>query len=176
MLRLCYFPVQWKYAEIMITKPGKPPTEAISYRPISLLPIISKVFERLLLHRLDETIHIHGLLPIHQFGFRNNHSTIQQCHRVVNKMKESFQRKKMCTSVFLDIQQAFNKVWHRGLLYKLKLHLPDHLYLLLKSYLSERYFQVKIDDELSITPLEQEYHKAASWDRFSTCYILPMSH
>jgi len=66
LLRLCYFPVQWKYAQIiMIAKPGKPPTEASSYRPISLLPIMSKVFERFLLHRLDETIHIDGLLPIH---------------------------------------------------------------------------------------------------------------
>jgi len=55
----------------------------------------------------------------------------------------------MCTSVFLDIQQAFDNVWHRGLLYKLKLRLPDHSYLLLTFYLSERYFQVKIDDELS---------------------------
>jgi len=55
----------------------------------------------------------------------------------------------MCTSVFLDIQQTFDKVYNRGLLYKLKLHLPDHLYLLLKSYLSECYFHVKIDDEIS---------------------------
>jgi retron-type reverse transcriptase len=45
---------------------------------------------------------------------------------------------------------SFDKLWHRGLLYKLKLHLPDHLYLLLKSYLSERYFQVKIEDDLSV--------------------------
>jgi len=150
MIRLCYFPVQWKYAQIiMIAKPGKLPTEVNSYRPISLLPIISKVFEWLLLHRLDEKIHIDGQLPTHQFGFRNNHSTIQQCHRVVTKIKESIEGKKMWTSVFLDIQQAFDKVWHRGLLYKLKLHLPDHLYLLLNSHLSERYFQVKIEDELS---------------------------
>jgi len=134
--------------EIRTNYNGKPPTEASSYRPISLLPIMSKVFEGLLLHRLDETIHIDGLLPVHQFGFRNNHSTFQQCHRVVNKIEESIEGKKMCISVFLDIQQAFDKVWHRGLLYKLKLRLPDHLYLLLKSYLSERYFQVKIDDEL----------------------------
>ena len=49
----------------------------------------------------------------------------------------------------LGIHQAFDKVWQRGLLYKLKLRLPDYLYFLLKSYLSERYFQVKIDDELS---------------------------
>jgi len=55
----------------------------------------------------------------------------------------------MCTSILLDIHKAFDKVWHRGLLYKLKLRFPDHLYLLLKSYLSESYFQVKIDDELS---------------------------
>jgi len=122
----------------MIAKPRKPPTEASSYRPINLLPIMSKVFERLLLHRLDETIHIDGLFPTHQFGFRNNHSTIQQCLRVVNKIKESIAGKKMCTSVFLEIQQAFDKVWHRGLLYKVKLHLPDHFYLLLKSYLIER--------------------------------------
>jgi len=114
MLRLCYFPVQWKHAQIiMIAKPGKPPTEANSYRPINLLSIMSKVFEQILLHRLDETIHIDGLLPIHQFGFRNNHSTIQQCHRVVNKIKESIEGKKICTSVFLDIQQAFDKVWHK---------------------------------------------------------------
>ena len=111
MLRLCYFPVKWKYAQIiMITKPGKQPTEASSYGPISPLPIMSKVFDRILLRRLDETIHIDGLLPLHQFGFRNNHSTIQQCHRVVNKIKESIEGKKMCTSVFLDIEQDFDKV------------------------------------------------------------------
>jgi len=158
MLRLCYIPVQWKYAQIIIiAKPGKPPTEASLYRPISLFPILSKVFERLLLRRLDVTMHIDGLLPTHQFGFRNNHCTIQQCHRVVNKIKESIEGEKMCTSVFLDIQQDFDKVWHRGLLYKLKLHLPNHLNFLLKSYLSKSYFQVKIEDDLSITPLEREY-------------------
>jgi hypothetical protein len=55
----------------------------------------------------------------------------------------------MCASVFLDIQQAFNKVWHEGLLYMLKSKLPGQLYLVLKSYLEERYFQVKPDNTLS---------------------------
>jgi retron-type reverse transcriptase len=58
--------------------------------------------------------------------------------------------KKVCTSVFLDIKQAFDKVWHKRLLYKLKKNLSDQLYLILKSYLSKRYFQVKIDYELSV--------------------------
>jgi hypothetical protein len=53
---------------------------------------------------------------------------------------------KACTSVFLGIQQAFDKVWHKGLLYKLKKNRSGELYLIMKSYLSERYFQVKIDD------------------------------
>jgi hypothetical protein len=46
MLRLSYFPVTWKFAQIvMLPKPGKPANEASSYRPISLLPISSKIFE-----------------------------------------------------------------------------------------------------------------------------------
>jgi hypothetical protein len=88
MLRLCYFPIQWKYAQIiMIAKPGKSPTETISYRPISLLPTLSKVFEQLILKRLYETVPINDIIPMHQFGFWANHSTIQQCHRIVNKIK-----------------------------------------------------------------------------------------
>jgi retron-type reverse transcriptase len=133
----------------MIAKPGKPPTETNSYRPISLLPALSKVFERLILKRLEETVPINDIIPMHQFGFRSNHSTIQQCHRIVNKIKESMEGNKLCTSVILDIRQAFDKVWHKGLLYKLKKNLSDQLYLIKKSYLSERYFQVKIKDELS---------------------------
>jgi hypothetical protein len=46
----------------------------------------------------------------------------------------------------LDIGQAFDKVWHRGLLYKLKLHLPHTIYSILKSYLTDRHFYVKLQD------------------------------
>jgi hypothetical protein len=51
--------------------------------------------------------------------------------------------------VFLDVQQAFDKVWHEGLLYKLKTYLPERFYIILKFYLNDRYFQVKLDDDLS---------------------------
>jgi hypothetical protein len=56
----------------MIAKPGKPPTETNSYRPISLLPILSKVFKRLILKRLEETVPINDIIPMHQFGFLSN--------------------------------------------------------------------------------------------------------
>lgn len=153
ILRQGYYPILWKYAQIcMIPKPGKPPTNVGSYRPISLLPIMSKILERLILNRIEETTNFDDLIPKHQFGFRHRHSTTQQCHRIVNKIRDSLEKKEMCTSTFLDIKQAFDKVWHKGLLYKLKEKLPSQLYSVLKSYLCDRKFQVKYEDNLS------EYH------------------
>jgi hypothetical protein len=74
-----HFSAQWKVAQIiLILKPGKPPNDPRSYRPISLLPILSKVFEKLLLNRLIPFIVHRNLIPNHQFGFRQRHSTIHQ--------------------------------------------------------------------------------------------------
>jgi hypothetical protein len=76
-----YFPAQWKVAQIIpILKPGKPLNEITPYRSISLLPIASKVFEKLLLKRLFRMIKNDGLIPSHPFGFRHRHSTTEQTH------------------------------------------------------------------------------------------------
>lgn len=150
ILEIGYYPMQWKLAQvIMVLKPGKPPTNCESYSPINLLPIMSKLFEKLLLKRLEETTPLKEHVPDHQFGFRNNHSTIQQCHRIVNKIKTCLETGEYCTSVFLDVKQAFDRVWHEGLLYKLKKILPGRFYKILKSYLNDRYLQVKTEDSLS---------------------------
>jgi hypothetical protein len=150
MLRLGYYPIQWKLAQIiMVAKPGKPPTETNSHSPISLLPIMSEIFERLLLKRFEEAMPLNKLIPNNQFGFRRKYSTIQQCHRIINKIKTSLEGREYCASVFLDVQQAFDKVWHEGLLHKLKTCLPERFYIILKSYLNDRYFQVRLDDDLS---------------------------
>jgi len=55
----------------------------------------------------------------------------------------------LCTAVFLDVSQAFDKLWHTGLLYKLKATLPGPYYLLLKSYITDRYFQVRYNGTYS---------------------------
>jgi hypothetical protein len=73
---------------------------------------------------------------------------IQQCHRIVHIINKSFEDKKYCPSVFLDISQAFDKVWHDGLLYKLKHSLPSYLKLI-KSYLNGRQFRTRVNDEFS---------------------------
>lgn len=142
ILRTGYFPAQWKVAEIIvIPKPGKPPNEVSSYRPISLLPLLSKIFEKLLLTKLQP--YLSDLFPQHQFGFRRGHSTTEQVHRVCHKISEALEEKHYCSVAFLDIKQAFDKVWHIGLLFKIKQMLPHTFYSIIKSYLTNRYFYVK---------------------------------
>ena len=115
-----YIPPQWKTAQIiMIIKPGKKPEEVASFRPISLLPIASKVLETIFLTRVSPIIIEKKLIPDHQFGFRIGHGTIEQVHRLVEEINLAFERKKYCTTAFLDISQAFDRVWHEGLLYKI---------------------------------------------------------
>jgi hypothetical protein len=72
---------------------------------------------------------------------------IEQTHRIVQWVNEALECKQYCSAAFLDIIQAFNKVRHAGLLYKLKLSLPLNYFLILKSYLQNRHFLVKTENE-----------------------------
>ncbi|KAH8295529.1 hypothetical protein KR044_004967, partial [Drosophila immigrans] len=79
ILRLEHFPSQWKCAEIiMILKPHKTETELTSCRPISLLTIFSKVFEKILLKRMLPILDELSIIPKYQFGFRRGHGTTEQ--------------------------------------------------------------------------------------------------
>jgi len=70
---------------IMISKPNKDSVNVRSYRP-SLLPVISKLFEKLLLQKLIPVIAENRLIPNHQFGFRSKHVTVEQVPRITNKI------------------------------------------------------------------------------------------
>jgi hypothetical protein len=71
IIRHQYWPHKLKLAEIiLIPKPGKDPKELKSYRPISLLPIIAKLLEKLILRRTDPDFSTSDWIPHHQFGFR----------------------------------------------------------------------------------------------------------
>jgi hypothetical protein len=85
-----------------------------------------------------------GLIPNHQLGFRQRQSTIEQTHGIVQRISEALENKQYCSAAFLDISQAFDKVWHTGLLYKLRRSLPLNYLLILKSYLHSRHFLVKV--------------------------------
>lgn len=134
ILRLSYFPILWKFSKIILfPKSDKPLDTPSSYRPISLLPFLSKILERIILKRLLSHIISNNIFPNTQFGFRNAHSTINQVHRVVDVISASLEKKLYCSCVFLDVVQAFDRVWHEGLQFKLKKFLPSSLFLLAKS-------------------------------------------
>lgn len=150
VLRKKYIPRSWKLAEvIMIHKTGKPANEAASYRPISLLPAFSKLFERIYIKRLRQVVEERNLIPMEQFGFRGRHSTVEQLHRVTNFIEEALEKKKYCVMAFLDVAQAFDRVHHGKLIEKLERMLPAEHVELLESYLSDRKFRVRFEDVIT---------------------------
>lgn len=62
------------------------------------------------MNRLKPIIKKKHLFPGHQFGFRDNHSTIDQIHRITDDIEIALEDKKVCSAVFLDVSQAFDKV------------------------------------------------------------------
>jgi hypothetical protein len=143
-----YFPGQWKVSQIVtILKHGKPAEDVKSYRPISLLPFLSKIFEKLFITPIQPILQSTQIIPDHQFGFRRKHTTNEQIHSITNINHRALENKQYCTAAFLDIGQAFDKVRNEGLLYKLgrnegllyKLNkfLPHNMYRILQSYLMD---------------------------------------
>jgi hypothetical protein len=90
----------------MIFKPGNSPTDVTSYRPIRLLPIMGKVSERLLLNRTEETVPLNKLIPPYQFGFREDRSTAQQCHIIINKISDSLVGEKIVLQFSLTCSRS----------------------------------------------------------------------
>jgi hypothetical protein len=124
-----HFPTVWKHARVIsILKPGKDPALPSSYRPISLLDTIGKLFEKILLARILHEVNVRGLLRNEQFGFRPEHSTSLQLARLVERITRNFGEKRLTGAVFLDVAKAFDTVWIDGLLYKLTLlNSPSYL-------------------------------------------------
>lgn len=147
MIKIGHFPRQWKHAIIkMLHKPGKPSEQLSSYRPISLLSGISKIFESLILKRMFEHDPFADAIPSHQFGFRKQHGAEQQLGRVTQFILKAFEKGEYCSAVYLDIQEAFDRVWHKGLFYKLGRILPVALYRIIRNYLTDRTFAVECSD------------------------------
>ena len=110
IIRLEYWPKSLKQAKIiMLPKPGKNPTNVTSYRPISLLPTISKILESLILKRINKESNPQDWIPNQHLGFRQAHSTIEHCHRVADTINKALENCQICTAAFLDFSLAFDK-------------------------------------------------------------------
>ena len=109
----CVFPDIWKRQQlILLPKPGKPPGDPSSYRPICLLDTLGKLLERVINSRLLEYVEGEGGLADTQYGFRKGRSTVDAISRVVAMADKALKRKKTgnryCAIVTIDVRNAFN--------------------------------------------------------------------
>ena len=93
-----------------------------NYRPFSLLPICGKIFEKILFNNIYNYFNVNNFLTKNQSGFRPGDSTTNQLLYLVNEIHEAFENPKSLEvrAVLLDISKAFDKLWHAGLIFKLK--------------------------------------------------------
>ena len=144
------FPTAWKCASVFPLHKSGVRTTPSNYRPISLLPVASKILERHVQQQLSSHLNQNDLLFPFQSGFRQNHSTQSLLLYCLDQWYKALDDKKCVGVVFLDISKAFDTVNHNLLLLKL-----SHLGLCLstiawfKSYLSNRCHQTRIENTYS---------------------------
>jgi hypothetical protein len=146
-----YFPAAWRSADVVpILKPQKDPRNPSSYRPISLLSGLSKVLERTILTRLNRHCDEHNIIPDTQHGFRTGKSTVHQLRNVISHARESLAAGKSTGLIALDVEKAFDRVYHDGLIYKMaQYEFPTQLTSLVDSFLNGRTFRVAINGQPS---------------------------
>ena len=94
-------------------------TKCENYRPVSLLPNISKIFERIMYTRLDSFLNSSEIIYKYQFGFRKHYSTNHALLSIVEQIRNSLDKKMFTCGIFIDLEKAFDTVNHQILLSKL---------------------------------------------------------
>ena len=140
MFEIGLFPEQWKIAHVTpIFKRSGSKNIKTNYRPISILPSLSKICESVIHERLLSHCIYHNVITDRQAAYLKGDSTITQLIYLVHQIRTSWGKGNISHGCFLDISAAFDKVWHRGLLAKLEqIGISDSLLVLFESYLCDR--------------------------------------
>ena len=118
-----------------------------NFRPISLLPCISKILEKCVFKQLNEYFEKHKLLYNSQYGYRQGHSTESACMELIDKLHQQLDNSKRPLCIFIDLSKAFDTLNHVILLSKLKYYgLDENAISWFKSYLSDRKQYVEIEN------------------------------
>ena len=139
------FPDSWKYANVQpVHKKNNRQTKS-NYRPISLLPICGKLLEKIVFDHVYHHLNTLNLLLKNQSGFRPGDSTIYQLISITSDIYKSFESFDETRAIFLDISKAFDKVWHNGVIHKLKCNGSGNLLGFFEDYLKNRYQRVVLN-------------------------------
>ena len=148
------FPDCWKVSlVVLVFKNVGERSTAKNYRPVSLLSVVSKVFEKLVNNRIVDHLEECDLFSDFQYGFRSSRSTADLLTVVSDRIARASNRAGATRAVALDLSKAFDRVWHAGLLHKLNSYgISGEIFGLISSFLSNRWLQVVLDAKSS-----QEY-------------------
>ena len=146
------FPDCWKDSSVVsVFKNVGERSTAKNYRPVGPLSVVSKVFEKLVNNRIVDHLEKRGLFSDFQYGFRSSGSTADLLTVVSDRIARAFNRSGATRA--LDISKVFDRVWHAGLLHKLKSYgISGQIFGLISSFLSNRQLRVVLDGKSS-----QEY-------------------
>ena len=148
------FPYCWKVSSVVpVFKNVGERSTAKNYRPVSLLSVVSKVFEKLVNNRIVDHLEKCAFFFDLQYGFSSSRSIADLLTVVSDRIARAFNRSGATRAVALDISKAFDRVWHAGLLHKLKSYgTSGQIFGLISSFLSNRWLRVVLDGRSS-----QEY-------------------
>ena len=137
----------WKVSSVVpVFKNVGERSTAKSYRPVSLLSVVSKVFEKLVNNRIVDHREKCGFFSDFRYGFRFSRSTADLLTVVCDRIARAFNRSGTTRAVALDISKAFDRVWHAGLLHKLKSYgISGQIFGLISSFLNNRRLRVVLD-------------------------------
>ena len=123
---------------------------AKNYHPVSLLSVVSKIFEELVNNRIVDHLEKCGLFSDFQYGFRSSRSTLDLLTVVSDTIARAFNRSGVTRAIPLDISKAFDMVWYAGLLHKLKSSgISGQIFGLISTFLSNRQLRVVLDGKSS---------------------------
>lgn len=139
-----------KIAKVMPIYKKNCRTDINNYRPVSILPVLSKVYEKLFYNRLRNFCDKFAVLPATQFGFRTNSSTTMAAIQALHYINTQCNYQLKTAGVFLDMSQAFDKVNHETLLRKLyNIGLRGLGHKWLTSFMSNRFFYLSVNSNVS---------------------------
>ena len=144
------FPDKCKHAKLKPLFKKGPTTEAKNYRPISLLPLVSKIIEKVIHDQTQKYLDENKIIYKYQSGFRPNHSTNSCLSYLCNKVQQGFEKGMLTGMILIDLQKAFDTIDHQIFLKKIKyLGFSNSAINWFRSYLENRTFSVQVEDSLS---------------------------
>ena len=144
------YPSKLKHAKVVPIYKGEDKTDPSNYRPISLLSVFNRIFEKTMYRRLMAYLEINGILCDSQYGFREKHSTEHALIDILNQIQSHFEKGMLSRGVFIDLKKAFDAIDHCILLQKLYHYgirgiINDWFH----SYLTDRVQSTQIGSEVS---------------------------